>query len=48
VQAIEAQRDFWLASVDLQTAVIGGLGSGETAEAVRPKTMAGTAEPAGH
>jgi outer membrane protein TolC len=48
VQAIEAQRDFWLASVDLQTAVIGGRSSGETAEAAPPKTMTGAAEPAGH
>jgi outer membrane protein TolC len=48
VQAIEAQRDFWLAAVDLQTAIVGGRGSGETAEAARPKTMTGTAEPAGH
>jgi outer membrane protein TolC len=31
VQAIEARRDFWLACVDLRTAIVGGRG-GETAE----------------
>jgi outer membrane protein TolC len=50
VQAIDAQRDFWLAAVDLQTAIIGGRSPGEAAEALRPATMgaAGAAEPAGH
>jgi outer membrane protein TolC len=48
VQAIDAQRDFWLATVDLQTAIIGGRGGGgEAADAPRPAT-AGAAEPAGH
>jgi len=48
VQAIDAQRDFWLATVDLQTAIIGGGGAGGgTAEAPRSAT-AGAAEPAGH
>ena len=47
VQAIDAQRDFWLASVDLQTAIVGGKGLSEAAEGPRP-AMAGKAEPAGH
>ena len=47
VQAIDAQRDFWLASVDLQTAIVGGgKGSVETVETPRPTP--GAAEPAGH
>ena len=29
-QAIEARRDFWLASVDLHAAIVGGRGAGET------------------
>jgi outer membrane protein TolC len=47
VQAIDARRDFWLASVDLHTAIVGGRGGGESAEAPRA-AMAGVAEPAGH
>jgi hypothetical protein len=47
VQAIEARRDFWLASVDLHTAIIGGRG-GEGAEAPRTAVAGGGAEPAGH
>ena len=47
VQAIDAQRDFWLATVDLQTAIIGGKGPSETMEGPRPATT-GAAEPAGH
>ena len=45
VAAIEAQRDFWLASVDLTTAVTGGgvAGGGGTTTAV-----AAGGEPAGH
>jgi outer membrane protein TolC len=47
VQAIEARRDFWLASVDLQTAIVGGRGGGEVSPA--PRSMAaGGAEAAGH
>ena len=47
VQAIDAQRDFWLAGVDLQTAIVGGgKGSVETVETPRPTP--GAAEPAGH
>ncbi|MFZ5690275.1 MAG: TolC family protein [Pseudomonadota bacterium] len=38
-QAIEAQRDFWLATVDLQTAVTGGgLGGGSAAETIAAAT----------
>jgi outer membrane protein TolC len=47
VQAIDARRDFWLASVDLHTAIVGGRGGGDSAEAPRA-AMAGAAEPAGH
>jgi outer membrane protein TolC len=47
VQAIEARRDFWLASFDLHTAIIGGRG-GEGAEAPRTAVAGGGAEPAGH
>jgi outer membrane protein TolC len=45
VAAIEAQRDFWLASVDLTTAVTGGgvAGGGGTTTAA-----ATVGEPAGH
>ncbi|MBX9589264.1 MAG: TolC family protein [Hyphomonadaceae bacterium] len=46
VQAIEARRDFWLASVDLHTAIVGGRG-GEAAEASRAPA-AGGGEAGGH
>lgn len=37
VQAIDAQRDFWLAAVDLHTAVVGGRGgAGEGMDAAMP------------
>lgn len=45
-QAIEAQRDFWLASVDLGTAVIGG-GTGGASEGTSTVAAAG-GEAAGH
>ncbi len=48
VQAIEARRDFWLASVDLHTAIIGGRGGGEAGEAPRTAMAGGGGEPAGH
>jgi outer membrane protein TolC len=47
VQAIEARRDFWIASVDLHTAIVGGRAGGDAGEAPRA-AMAGAAEPAGH
>jgi outer membrane protein TolC len=47
VQAIEARRDFWLASVDLHTAIVGGRGSAEAADAPR-SAMAGAGEAGGH
>jgi outer membrane protein TolC len=47
VQAIEARRDFWLASVDLQTAIVGGRGGGEVSTAPRPMA-AGGGGAAGH
>ena len=40
VQALDARRDFWLASVDLQAAIIGGRGATEAA--------AGSGESGGH
>jgi outer membrane protein TolC len=40
VQALDARRDFWVASVDLQAAIIGGRGAGEAA--------AGSGESGGH
>lgn len=47
VQAIEARRDFWLASVDLHAAIVGGRGGGDASEA--PGALrAGPAEAAGH
>lgn len=45
VQSIEAQRDFWLAAVDLHTAVVGGRGAADGAESVR--SVAGPAAEAG-
>jgi outer membrane protein TolC len=48
VQAIEARRDFWLASVDLHTAIVGGRGGGEVTEGAQAAAMAGAGEPAGH
>jgi outer membrane protein TolC len=47
VQAIEARRDFWLASVDLHAAIVGGGNRSEAAEAPRAG-IAGADEPAGH
>jgi outer membrane protein TolC len=44
VQAIEARRDFWLATVDLQTAVLGGRGAAEREE---PQRAVAAAEPGG-
>jgi outer membrane protein TolC len=48
VQAVDARRDFWLASVDLHAAIIGGRGGGETAEMPRTAAAPGGGEPAGH
>ncbi len=47
VQAIEARRDFWLASVELHTAIVGGRGGTDAADAPR-SAMAGAGEPGGH
>ena len=47
VQAIEARRDFWLASVDLHTAIVGGRGGAEAADAPR-SAMVGAGESGGH
>jgi outer membrane protein TolC len=48
VQSIEARREFWLASVGLHTAIVGGRGGGGDA-AETPRAMAaGGGEAAGH
>src|SRR5262245_15169198 len=47
VQAIEAQRDFWLAAVDLHTAIVGGGGAGEAPDTARTGP-AGGAEAGNH
>jgi outer membrane protein TolC len=47
VQAIEARRDFWIASVELHTAIVGGRG-GSDADAPRAAMAGAAAEPAGH
>lgn len=46
VSAVEALRDFWLASADLSAAVIGGAGAG--AEQASTMTMPASADAAGH
>ncbi len=48
VQAIEARREFWLATVDLSTAILGGRGGGETGTAPQTAMAGGTGEAAGH
>jgi outer membrane protein TolC len=40
IQAIDARRDFWLATVDLHAAIVGGRGPGEAAEASSPMATA--------
>ncbi len=47
VQAIDARRDFWIATVDLHTAVVGGRGAGDGAAAA-PTAVAGGGEAEGH
>jgi len=48
VQAIEARRDFWLATVDLHTAIVGGRGSGEAAGEPRSAATSSAGEQGGH
>jgi hypothetical protein len=48
VQAVDARRDFWLASVDLHAAIIGGRGGGESAEMAKTVATPGGGEPGGH
>lgn len=38
--AIEAQREFWLASTDLLAAIVGGGGTGGGGEGPRPMAQA--------
>jgi outer membrane protein TolC len=47
-QAVEAQRDFWLASVDLGVAVVGGGVTGGGGETARAMTAASGGEAGGH
>jgi outer membrane protein TolC len=47
IQAVDARRDFWVASVDLHAAIIGGRG-GESPDTPTTTATAGGAEPAGH
>jgi outer membrane protein TolC len=47
IQAVDARRDFWVASVDLHAAIIGGRG-GETAEMPTTTAAAPGAQPGGH
>lgn len=47
IQAIEAQRDFWIATIDLHAAIVGGRGAGEAAETPRT-AMAGGGAAEGH
>ncbi len=46
-QAIEARRDFWLATVDLHAAIVGGRGGGESVQmlGVTASATGGAAEP---
>ena len=48
IQALDARRGFWLASVDLQAAIIGGRGGGEVAEMPSTTAAGGGGEPGGH
>lgn len=48
VQAIEARRDFWLASVDLHAAIVGGGGGAPGEVAPRAAVTGVRAEPGGH
>lgn len=48
VQAIEARRDYWLATVDLSTAILGGRSGGEAGEAAQTAMAGGEGEAAGH
>jgi outer membrane protein TolC len=47
IQAVDARRDFWVASVDLHAAIIGGRG-GESSEMPATTAAAAGAEPADH
>ena len=48
IQALDARRDFWLASVDLQAAIIGGRGGGEVAEMPSTTVAIGGGGSGGH
>jgi outer membrane protein TolC len=47
IQAIEARREFWLATVDLHAAIVGGRG-GETVHLPRTTATAASTEPRDH
>lgn len=48
VQAIEAQREFWLAAVDLHTAIVGGRGGAGEAIETATAAPAASGEASGH
>jgi outer membrane protein TolC len=48
MQAIEARREFWLASVDLHAAIVGGRIGGETSSMPRPSAQAASAQSGAH
>jgi outer membrane protein TolC len=47
-QAIEARRDFWLASVKLHAAIVGGRGGGDTSSMPSPSAQAASAQSGDH
>jgi outer membrane protein TolC len=48
IQAIDARRDFWLATVDLHSAIVGGRGLGEAPESPRMASTAGGSQSGDH
>ncbi|HKD73996.1 MAG TPA: hypothetical protein VKB76_00820, partial [Ktedonobacterales bacterium] len=46
--AIDARRDFWLATVDLHAAIVGGRGAGEAADMPRTMPTGGAAQAGDH
>jgi outer membrane protein TolC len=48
MQAIEARRDYWLATVDLHAAIVGGKGSGQAAEIPRTRAAADSVQSGDH
>jgi outer membrane protein TolC len=48
IQSIEARRDFWLASVELHAAIVGGRGGSESPAMQSAAASAGTAQAGDH